>query len=224
MTGQSSVATPRGRQDPPSPESATTTAPAPGPPSVAGRAPLLRLAPPRARPGPGLAQAGGGASALAVPGLFPLVVVAARARKRTGAAAEAAEAPRAGRGCGAVLDSACPVRGPGSHASPGPGPAGGLPAGLGGAAAGLPDHPGECQCGRPLTLSHVSLARGQGSGSRGSAVGGSGSRVGDPSVAPEGGEAPGPGGPGWTLPSASNECPAAAPIVRAAAATLAETH
>lgn len=58
----------------------------------------------------------------------------------------------------------------------------------------------------------------------GQAVGGSGSRVGDPGVAPEGGEAPGPGGPSWTLPSASNECLAAAPIARAASAIPAEIH
>lgn len=110
---------------PAEPQPGSTAAPAPGPPSAAERAPLPHLAPPRPRPGPGLAQMGDGASTLADPGLFPLVVVAARARKRTGAAAaEAAEAPRAGRGCGAVLDSACPARGPAAMHPPAPGPLG----------------------------------------------------------------------------------------------------
>lgn len=70
------------------------------------------MAPPRPRPWSGLVHAGGGASTLAVPGLFPLVVAAARARKRTGAeGVEAveevveAEVLWAGRGCGAVLES-----------------------------------------------------------------------------------------------------------------------
>ena len=53
----------------------------------------------------------------------------------------------------------------------------------------------------------------------GRAAGSSGSGVGDPGVAPDGGEAPGPGVPGWTLLSASNECSAAVPLPRAAAAT-----
>lgn len=77
-------------------------------------------APPRARIG----SDGGGASTLAAPGLFPLVVVAARARKRTGAEAEAAEAPRESWGCGAVLDSACPALGPAAMHPPAPGPLG----------------------------------------------------------------------------------------------------
>ena len=63
------------------------------------------VAPPQPQPGPGLALAGGGASGLAAPGFSPLVVAAARARKRAGAEAAEAEVPRAGRGCGAVLDS-----------------------------------------------------------------------------------------------------------------------
>lgn len=182
------------------------------------------MAPPPPRPGLGLAQAGGGASALVASGLFPLVVLAARARKRTGAAAEEAEAPRAGRGCGEVPRLGLSGLWPGSHAPPGPGPVRRLPAGLGGAAAGLPEPPGECQCGRPLAQSHVPLARGQGSGSPGSGSGGSGPRVEDAGVAPEGEEALGAGGPSWTLLSASNECPAAAPIAGTAAAILVGTR
>lgn len=41
--------------------------------------------------------------------------------------------------------------------------------------------------------------------------GGSGSRVGDAGMAPEGEETPGAGGCSWTHLSASNECPAEAP-------------
>lgn len=108
---------------------------------------------------------------------------------------------------------------PGRNASPASGPAGRLPAGLGGAAAGLPRHPGERQGGLPLVPSHVCLARSQGSGSPGSGCGKLGVRVGDPGVAPDGGEALGPGVPGWTIFSASNQCPAVVSFARAVAAT-----
>lgn len=64
-----------------------------GPMSPPSSSPRLRLAAPR-----------GGARAQTTLGLFPLAVAAARARKQTGAVAEA---PPAGRGCSSVL----PTRG-----------------------------------------------------------------------------------------------------------------
>lgn len=70
----------------------------------------------------------------------------------------------------------------GSHAVPAPGSAGRLSAGLGGFAAGLPDHPGEPHGGRPLARSHnVTLAQAQGSGSlrSGRGAGEGGARVRD---------------------------------------------
>ena len=122
-----------------------------------------------------------------------------------------------GLGLSSTLGSSGPR--PGRNASPASGPAGRLPAGLGGTAAGLPRHPGERQGGLPLVPSHVCLARSQGSGSPGSGCGKLGVRVGDPGVAPDGGEALGPGVPGWTLLSASDQCPAVVSLARAAAAT-----
>lgn len=62
------------------------------------------VSPPSSRPWLRLAAPRGGARAQITPGLFPLAVAAARARKRTGAVAEA---PPAGRGCSSVL----PTRG-----------------------------------------------------------------------------------------------------------------
>lgn len=106
------------------PHAAGTTRRPPARRGRRGERPLLPLAPPLPLPGPRLARAGGGASTLAAAGLFPLVAAAARARKRSGAAAEAAEATRAARGCGAVLDSACPARGPAAMHLPAPGPLG----------------------------------------------------------------------------------------------------
>lgn len=103
--------------------------------------------------------------------------------------------------------------GPGSHASHAPGPAGRLPAGLGGAAAGLPEHSGERQCGRPLVPSPVSLAQGQGSGSLVSGPRELGVRGRGPWCLSRG-----------TLLSASLECPTEAPFARAAATTPAGPH
>lgn len=129
-----------------------------------------------------MALAGGGASARPAPGPFQLAAAAAaaRARKPKGETeAAAAVAPQGGRVCGASS-----TRGPlgprrSSHAAPAPGPAGRLCAGLGGSAAGLPDHPGEPPSAHPLGPSRdVSLVRAQGYGSPRSGWGPSGSGVG----------------------------------------------
>lgn len=153
------------------------------------------MAPPRPRPGPGLAQGGAGPARSGRQALFPLVGAAARARKRTGAEAADAEAPRPARVAAAASSGLRSAgAGPGSHAPHAPGPAGRLPAGLGGAAAGLPEHPGERQCGRPLAPSHVSLAGGH-VGPRYVWPRGAGVRSWGPWLVPEGGEARGPGLP-----------------------------
>lgn len=144
------------------------------------------MAPPRPRPGLGLGRVEAGPARSPLQDLFLLVVAAARARKRTGEKAVEAEAPPASRVAAASSTLGSAGAGPGNHASHAPGPAGRLPAGLGGAAAGLPEHPGERQSGCPLVLSHVYLARGQGSGRLVSGTGELESGVGDPGVAPEG--------------------------------------
>lgn len=176
------------------------------------------MAPPRPRPRPGLAPVGAGQARSLLQALFSLEVAAARARKRTGAeavaaeAAEAAEAPWTRRLCTGLLEPRLVWLLPGSHAFHAPGPVGRLPAGLGGAAAGLPEHPGERQYGRPLTPNHLSLARGQGSDSRELRVRGQGSWH-----RSRGRRGPELQCPIWTLLSASHQCPTEAPFARAAA-------
>lgn len=88
-------------------------------------------------------------------------------------------------------------RGPwrGRHAAPGP--AGQLPAGLGGSAAGLPEHPGERRAWdpEPRLSGRLGSARGQGSGSRGPGRGELEVRGRGSDIAPEGCEDPGPSDP-----------------------------
>lgn len=121
---------------------------------------LCTLAPPRPRPWLGLAHIGAGPARSQQQAPFPLVSVAARARKRAGAGGGG----NRGASAAGVAAASSTLRSsgsqPGSHASHAPGPAGRLPAGLGGTAAGLPEHPGEHQCRHPLAWSHVSLTRG----------------------------------------------------------------
>lgn len=184
------------------------------------------MVPSRPRPRPGLAPVGAGPACSPLQALFSLEVAVARARKRTGAEAEeaeAAEAPWTRRVCTHLLEPRLVGLLPGSHAYHAPRPVGRLPAGLGGAAAGLPEHPGERQYGRPLTPSHLSLARGQGAdspvlGSRELGVRGRG-----PWHRSRGRRGRGSQCPNWTLLSASHQCRTEAPFARAAA-TLAGPH
>lgn len=191
--------------------------PSPGPGSLGEL--RVRLVPPRLRPGPGLAGVGAGPTRSLLQALFPLVSAAARARKRTGAEAVEAEAPPPAGVAAASSSLGTSGARPGSHASHAPGPAGRLPAGLGGAAAGFPEHPGERQCGRPLASSPVCLAQGRGSGR---SVSGSGElevRSWGPWHSFRGWRCPGSRCPSCTLFSASCQYLTEAHFARAAAET-----
>lgn len=130
--------------------------------------------------------------------------------------------PRRLRRCPPV--AACPARGPAAMQPPPPGPLGDC----------LRDWEELQQDFQSIQVSanagaHWSPASSvwlevKGRAAPGQAAGSSGSGVGDPGVVPEGGEAPGPGVAGWTLFSAPNECPVAAPFCRATAATPAGPH
>lgn len=171
------------------------------------------VAPPSPRPGPGLGLAGGGASEARGPELSPLVVAAA-GPERTGAEAAEAEVPPAGRGCGAVLDSRLlrprPLQCPRLRAR------WATACATGGAAAGLPRHPGERQGGLPLVPQAMSVWLGvKGRVAAGLAAESSGSGWGTVVLLPTAARAPGPGVPGWTVLSASNQCPAVVSFARA---------
>lgn len=202
------------------PQAAGTTRRPPARRGRRGERPLLPLAPPLPLPGPRLARAGGGASTLAAAGLFPLVAAGGASPEAVGGGGGGGGGYSGGPGLRRGPRLGLSGAWPGSHASPGPGPAGGLPARLGGAAAGLPEHPGECRCGRPVALSRGSWLEVKGRAAAGQVVGGSGSRVVGPGVAPEGGEAPGPGGPSRDPPFGLGCVSGAAPT----AATPAQTR